>query len=306
MSRTVRSVARFRIAVAVIAVAICSESLAAQGGRTPVDRIRGLVAQGDSATARRIADSLATSGNAADSSRAEGYFWRGVLTASARERRLDLVRAAVEYPLSPVAGDALFRIALMDLASGDRANARRLLQRAVRDYAASSSSGDAAFELGQMLLADGAARDGCAALDSAIQRTPAEQVEKRNRMSYVRRPCAQIVTEPPKDSQPEPAGRSGSAGGSTSAPRGRGTTGNTRAATSTRQWSAQVGAFASKDEADRVAARLTTRGYEVRVTEAKPFRVRVGKFATRADAAAMVAKLKAEKTNAILVEAERP
>lgn len=81
---------------------------------------------------------------------------------------------------------------------------------------------------------------------------------------------------------------------------------DTRLPATTRLWSAQVGAFASKDDADRIAARLLTRGYDVRVTEEQPFRVRIGKFSKRADAAAMVAKLKAERTAAILVEAERP
>jgi cell division septation protein DedD len=34
--------------------------------------------------------------------------------------------------------------------------------------------------------------------------------------------------------------------------------------------------------------------------------VRIGRFAKRADATALVAKLKSEKTSAFLVEAERP
>jgi cell division septation protein DedD len=306
MSRSTRLVAGLRITMMAVAVVTCARPLDAQGGRSPVERIRALVAQADSASARRIADSLATSSSANDSARAEGYFWRGMLAASARERRLDLVRTAVDFPLLSVAGDALFRLAQMDLAAGDRANARRLLQRTVRDYGTSPTSSDAAFELGQMLLADGEAREGCAALDSAIQWTPPEQVEKRNRMSYVRRPCAQLATEPPRDSQPEPAGRAGTAGSATVLTQGRAATGGTRASSLTRLWSAQVGAFASKEDADRIATRLATRGYEARVTGDKPFRVRIGKFAKRADAAALVAKLKAEKTAAILVEAERP
>ena len=37
-------------------------------------------------------------------------------------------------------------------------------------------------------------------------------------------------------------------------------------------------------------------GYEARVTGERPFRVRIGRYAKRADATALVAKLKAEKT----------
>jgi cell division protein FtsN len=38
---------------------------------------------------------------------------------------------------------------------------------------------------------------------------------------------------------------------------------------------------------------------------AKPYRVRIGRFTNRAEAADVVAKLKTEKTAAIIVEAER-
>jgi cell division protein FtsN len=68
-----------------------------------------------------------------------------------------------------------------------------------------------------------------------------------------------------------------------------------------------VGAFANRADAERTAQRLVARGYEARVSgEQRPFRVRIGRYAKRADATALIAKLKAEKTSAILVEAERP
>jgi cell division septation protein DedD len=298
--------ARLRVlslALLVGAAPVASGIAAGQDG-SPGARIRVLAARGDSGAARRIADSVVSSGDATGAALAEGYYWRGALASSARDRRLNFVRVAVEYPSSPFAGDALYGIALLDLASGNREGARRQLERAFRDHGASATSGDAAFEFGQILIADGNARDGCAALDSAIQRTPQAQVEKRNRMAYARRTCAQLVAEPPPDSQPAASTGPGGARGDSAGERGRGTT-RGRGAAPVREWSAQVGAFASKEDADRVMLRLPSRGYEARVTGDSPFRVRVGRFPTRAAATALIAKLKRERTTAILVEAER-
>jgi cell division septation protein DedD len=293
-----------RISALMTVIGVLPCVLAAQGTRTPFERVRTLAAQGDSARARALADSIAGSTTATVSEQAEAAYWRGALASSPRERRLQFAKVAVEFSSTPAAGDALFRLAQMDLAAGDRAGARTQLNRAFRDYGSSSTAGDAAFELAQLLLADGDAREGCAALDSAVQWTAAEQVEKRNRMNYARRPCASLPAEAPKDSQPVTA-RGASGAGEPSGTRGGPGTSTSGRGVATRAWSAQVGAFATKADADRVAARLTERGYEARVTSERPFRVRIGRFSKRADAAAMVTKLKGEKTAAILVEAER-
>lgn len=275
-------------------------------GTPPGQRIRALAARGDSAGARRLADSLARSAAAGTEDAADGLYWRGALTRSRDSARSDLSRVVVDHPGSPVAGDALYRLALMDLAENDRASARRRLLRVDRDYGTSASAGNAAAELGSMLMTDGASREGCVALDSALARIPAEQVEKRNRLTYLRRPCALIEAEAPRDTAPSGAGRGAADTAATAAmtPPARG--GRPAPATRGRQWSVQVGAFATRADAEEVAKRLTARGYEARVTPERPFRVRIGRFSGRPAAAALVAKLKAEKTTAIIVEAERP
>ena len=71
-------------------------------------------------------------------------------------------------------------------------------------------------------------------------------------------------------------------------------------------WSAQVAAFSARGDAERLAKRLSAKGHDVRITETKPYRVRIGRFSTRAAAAALVEKLRTEKMQAIVVEAERP
>jgi cell division protein FtsN len=71
-------------------------------------------------------------------------------------------------------------------------------------------------------------------------------------------------------------------------------------------WSAQVAAYDSPEDAQRLAKKLSDRGYEARVTNEKPFRVRIGRYARRAEAVDLAAKLKVAKITAIVVEAEKP
>lgn len=281
---------------------------AAAGGQQPASagqRIQAQAARGDSASARRLADSLVANAPAGTADAADGLYWRGALARSRDSARIDLSRVVVEYSQTSAAGDALYRLALMDLTAGDKVSAQRRLVRAGRDYGSSATAGDAALELATLLMANGAMREGCATLDTALERIPAEQAEKRNRVTYMRRPCAQVETEAVADtSRPIPAGTPSTpeAPSRGSAPRGgRGTP-----TASVTRWSAQVGAFAIRADAERTAQRLIARGYEARVTGERPYRVRIGRFARRADATALVAKLKAERIAAFLVEAERP
>ena len=71
-------------------------------------------------------------------------------------------------------------------------------------------------------------------------------------------------------------------------------------------WSAQVAAYDTQADAERLAKKLTDRGYDARITDEKPFRVRIGRYARRADAIDLVGKLKDAKIVAIVVEAEKP
>jgi cell division protein FtsN len=59
-------------------------------------------------------------------------------------------------------------------------------------------------------------------------------------------------------------------------------------------------------DAERLSAKMKTRGYDVRVTSERPYRVRIGRFATRAEAMALVTKLAALQITAIVTEAEKP
>jgi cell division protein FtsN len=72
------------------------------------------------------------------------------------------------------------------------------------------------------------------------------------------------------------------------------------------KWSAQVAAYDTPADAEKLAKRLKNLGYETRVTGEKPFRVRIGLYSRRSEAVDLVAKLKDAKMAAIVVEAEKP
>ena len=59
-------------------------------------------------------------------------------------------------------------------------------------------------------------------------------------------------------------------------------------------------------DAERLSTKMKARGYDVRVTAERPYRVRIGRFETRAEAVALVAKLQALQITAIVAEAEKP
>lgn len=290
-----------------------------------------LAERGDSAGARIVVDSILADTDPSAPIYRGALFWRGALASNPSDARKHLLRLIVDYPFSGRVGDALYRVAQGEIATGDQASARRHLTRLVRDHAGSEHGSAGAFQLGKMLMADGEVVAACMALDSALAHEPAENVELRNQISYAQRPCeraranaasaaraadssvARRDASQQRGSAAQRAPGRGAAGGGSPPPGVRPATSQTRAdssagrpATPTGQWSVQVAALAARPDATALAARLKSRGYDSRVVEERPYRVRIGRFATRAEAAALVAKLRSENTTAIIVEAERP
>lgn len=280
----------------------------AQGSANPaLARVDTLASRGDSAGARMAVDSILADTDPTAPIYPGALFRRGVLASSPADARKDLLRLIVDYPFSERVGDALYRLALDEMATGDQSNARQHLTRFVRDHAASQYGSAGAFQLGKILMADGEVLAACAALDSALAHEPAGNIELRNQISYVQRPCDRAranaavaarggptTADPPK-SDSSAAGRPSTdsrAPARTSAP--------------ARRWSVQVAALGVRADATALAERLKSRGYDSRVVPGSLFRVRIGRFATQAEATRIVAKLKAENTTAIVVEAERP
>jgi len=264
-------------------------------------RAQRLVNEGAGAEARVLLDSLVRVTPDGTEARAQALFWRGQLAADVAAAQLDFSRIVVEYPLSPRAADALLGLAQFDVARGDATAAQRYLDRLVLEHPASSAATEGYFWLGRMRLEAGDGRGGCTALDSALARLRPQDVERRNMVEFAAQPCrsgAAFAAPPAAAAAAAPPGRTATAPGTAS---------TTRAPTGP-QWSVQAGAFGSKADADRHAARLKAKGHEARVWNATPnrlpWRVRVGRFATRAEATALVARLKRDGIDSFIVEAE--
>ena len=287
---------RASIAVAMIAL-LCASRVSAQDSTAAradslLRRARQLVASGETAAARALADTLMQATAAGSDARAEALFLRATIASNVTQAQTDYRTIIVEHRLSPRAPDAMLRIGQAEYAGGDRAAARRQFERLVLEYAGSTAAGEAWYWLGRVRADDGDVAGGCAALDTARILLPPNDVERRNRVTFAAQRCRSLAaapaTTPPAAASPPaqpPA-----------------------AATPAARWSAQVAAYRTRREAENLVASLKTRGHEARVDSlaASPsFRVRIGAFANRAGADSLVRRLTSQRITAFVVEAIR-
>jgi cell division septation protein DedD len=280
-------------------------------------RAQRLAGDGNTAEGRAIADSMLAVSAEGSPPYVDALYWRAMLAGSADQARRDYLRIAVEFSLSPRAEDALLRLAQLEVARGDRAAAKKHLEQLAMEHASGPSRAQGLFWMGRVLMDEGATTQACASLAEAKSRVPGTDIELANQIGYYARPCAALqravdsarrdsVVRADSVSKVDPVVRTDSAAiGARSGVKGAARN-VTRGETKRPAWSVQVAAFASEEDAVRLAKRLRARGYDARVTTEKPFRVRLGRFARRDDAVQLAEKLKAAQTVAIVVEAERP
>jgi cell division septation protein DedD len=215
-------------------------------------------------------------------------FWRATFSKTAAGAERDYRRIAVEYPLSPRAQEALFRLAQLETTRGDRASARTHLTRIQREHPSGPISTRANVMLAQLSFGDGDDVAGCAAVSAARENLTQADVELRNQLEYYAPRCATLAAT--------------RAAGDTTAAR------TTETSTQARQqYSVQAAAYVTRDSAEVLAKRLSTRGYNVRIVgTSKPFRVRVGRYPTRDRAAEVLREMAQVNVKGIIVEAERP
>ena len=305
-------------------------------------RARRLVADGNGAAGRALADSLLTAATPGTLRYAEALFWRASVAPTAAAAERDYRMLSIEYPLSPRAEDALLRLAQLELARGDRALALKHLERLTLEHPASASRARASYWRSRVLFEDGNAPRACAALADARTHLAVGDVELRNQVEFQSRRCVGVdttvvaVTPTPPAAFPAtpPAGRTTTAaspvpstttqpaGGTpapvtTTPPATRPTVPPatstparapaTRPATPPLPFTVQVAAFPGRAQADQFRDRLIARGIEARTVPAgKVFRVRIGRYATRAAASTAAQDLKARKiaSDAFVTEAE--
>jgi cell division septation protein DedD len=267
-------------------------------------RARRLVNEGAGAQGRALIDSLVRATPDGSAARADAIYWRAALAPDAAAAQRDYVLLTVEYGLTARAADALLGLAQLEFARGDLPASRRHLERMVLEHPAAASATEGWYWLGRVRIDMNEVALGCTALDNARKALPTTDVERRNQVDFAAQPCKNLpaggaapatppATSPPATTPPARA--------STTPPPATATAG---------AWTVQVAAFNTKAEGTRLVSTLTARGYEARVidpfaTGPKLYRVRVGFYATRAEASAVVAKLKTQRIDAIVAEAEQ-
>lgn len=270
-------------------VLVASHAMAQGANQTIPDslyrRAQRLVTEGSATAGRALVDSLVRVTASGTDAHAEALYWRAILAADASSAQQDLLRIIVEHPLSPRAPEALLRLGRAEVERGDRAAARRHLERLVLENPNGPIGADGWYWLGRARLLDNEPVAACEALDSALARFAASDVERRNQATFYANGCRNAVSA----AAPRPAPAN-----------------PPRAATDSHpaavRYSAQVAAYNTRAGADSLARRLKALGYDARVDSLKLFHVRIGLFAKRADAVAFVAKMKQQGRTAIVVE----
>ena len=304
MAMSIVSVRSVRHIGAAMALTGLASALNAQSASRPTAsdsavfrRAAQMVNAGQALAARAVIDSVITAAKDGSPMLIDGLYWRAAFSDSPEQARRDYLRITVEFAQSPRAEWALLRLAQTEIARGGRVAAKRYLERLLLDHPEGATRTHAQFLIGRILLEEGAVARGCASLAEARQRAPASEIELVNQITYAQRACGSTVMA--ADSVRLDSLRADSV-------RADSVRLAMQRSTAAGTWTVQLAAYQVLGDAERLRAKMTARGYEVRVTADRPYRVRIGRFATRAEAVAIVAKLQALQITAIVTEAEKP
>lgn len=265
-------------------------------------RARTLVIAGQTAAGRKIVDSIFAVTPVGTTAYGDALYGRAMVAPTAAAAAQDYRRIVVEYPLSTHAGDALLQLAQIERSQGDRASAIGHLQRFLRDNPASPKRARTGLWLAQLLFEQNDDTEACDILNQARAAIPAGDVELENQMNFYRPRCDAVAARARADSIAQAdsvradsvrkaAQRARQRAQAKPTPKPEATRSGVK--TSRGGYSVQVGAFATAAEAQKLVARLRTRGLDARVEGTrKPYRVRVGHYATRNEANDALTKLK--------------
>ena len=287
--------------------------------RSVFQRAQRLVNDGNGAEGRALLDSLLNATEPRSAGEAEVLFQRATIAESWEQAQRDYLRVMLEHDRSPRAAAAMLRLAQGELARGDRVAALRYLERLASEAPESPLRGEAGVWHGRLLIDRGARDQGCAVLRTTRARVDSTAIELVNQYDYLLRSCPAVVADgaapattatpstqpaapaPVRTPTPAPvaAPTPATPAPTTSAPTGT--------STGPMDWSVQVAAWPTMEEAESFAKDIRARGYDVRIDgTSAPFRVRFGRYPTRDAAnAAMNAYKQKERGNAFLVQVPR-
>ena len=133
---------------------VIAADLRAQGEPPKTDavfiRAQQMITAGQAAAGRAVVDSVLAATTEGTPRYAEALFWHASLNETAAGAERDYRRIAVEYPLSPRAEEALYRLAQLEMTRGDRAAARSHFERIQREHPSGATSTRASVKLAQL------------------------------------------------------------------------------------------------------------------------------------------------------------
>lgn len=290
----------YAIGVSLGILGLMAAQLGAQAGdaRRPVApdsvfaRARQLVVNGNGAAGRLLMDSVVAATSPDSPTYADALYWRATLAATSADAERDYRKIIVDFPISTHAGDALFQLAQIEAARGDRSAATTHLDRFLLENPTSAERGRAGLLLVRTSFDAGEGQHACLALGRALRDVPEDQVELRNQLDYYSPRCTNVDTTKALNAT-MPAGSNAAID----------STRRDSSVIAKGRYTLQVASYTSRADAEKLANRLKARGLDARlVGVTKVFRVRIGHYATRATAEAAKRELKAKKIDAFVTE----
>lgn len=278
-------------------------------------RARQLVVNGNGSAGRLLVDSVLSATPYTSPVYGEALYWRAALAVSSSDAERDYRRLVVEYPLSSHVGEALFQLAQLESARGDRALASRHLEQYLADNPKSADRPRATLLYVRLLSEQNELPRGCSALRQTISEIPDSAVETRNQLEYYLPRCvasdvtsggAAPVEQPSRDTA-KSSTKTAKASAKAEPPAKEEAPAKSEAPKNTAAWKGrytlQVAAYKSKTDADALVKRLKARKLDARVSPSgKVYRVQVGQYATRAAATSAQKELKAKKIDTFVTE----
>lgn len=251
-----------------------------------------MVVNGNGSAGRLLIDSVVAATSQDSPTYADALYWRAALAATSADAERDYRRIIVDFPNSAHSGDALFQLAQIEAARGDRSAAITHLDRFMLENPGNGDRGRAGLLLVRTALDAGDAQHACVALGRTLHDVPSDQVELRNQLDYYSPRCSSVDTT---------KGLSGAQ--ATGTPPAKDTTHRDATPASKAKYTVQVGSYNARADAQKVVTRLKGRGIDARlVGVTKVFRVRIGRYETRSAANAAMRELMAKKIVGFVTE----
>jgi TolA-binding protein len=303
-------VSRAAILLMTLAVALTAPGLA-RGQAAELARVEALVTAGDYTAARAGLErwwSTHDSGRLPGPQRARALMLRAQLASDPAAAEADYLSVVLGYPLSPDAPQALLRLGQGLLAVGEPARAAGYLSRLVADY-----PGRPERSVGVLWLARAhhAARQHAAACavarDGLRDGTSADlsdmlRAEERVACARAERADGASATTPAASAPPAPAQQATATPDppARSPPAARTPAGSAAAG----RFAVQTGAYREQKSVDDAVAGLRRAGYDPRVVlvpGSSLIRVRIGRVGTSQEAATLMARVKRDGFDAVVV-----